>query len=173
MYCELLTLLVEELGNCVVLMVVLGELVSTIESGREYSMCGGFCDPERAASDAEREPEPSLWSCPCWRNALCSCASYSGPKYCDNNTVLRFSYLVGSLAVVTRTSMRQDYEPLLGDITLLELIVKRLQFGLQFGIRLGHDEYSDGCATDQVKRVCEVAVRHMSRISRMRERVQV
>jgi hypothetical protein len=46
--------------------------------------------PDRAASDAVRDPECSLCA-GLWRRSCCSCAVYSGPRYCDRRTVLRFS----------------------------------------------------------------------------------
>jgi hypothetical protein len=49
----------------------------------------GAWGPERAAREAFREPEPALAMLD-WRRWL-SCCVYSGPRYCDRRTVLRFS----------------------------------------------------------------------------------
>lgn len=75
------------------------ELVLYCESCWGSSIVGGCCcgccccGPERAARDADREPEPSLPARLDCRRWPCNCAAYSGPKYCDSRTVFRFSYL--------------------------------------------------------------------------------
>lgn len=114
-------------------------------------MCGGCgrgdgLGPERAASDALREPEPSLlWRC----RSLCNCAAKSGPRYCDSNTVRRFSYLCGWLAhaaVAARAESTKQrlYGPLLCNVAFLELVLQLVQLGLQLRVGLGHGIWGSG-----------------------------
>ena len=63
---------------------------------------------ERAASDAERDPESSLLTTLWSRNRCCSCSVSSGPRYCDRSTVRRFSYLQDVLAHGVAAMRRQQ-----------------------------------------------------------------
>lgn len=69
----------------------LGVVLAYCDSG-VGSWIAGACGPgpESAAREAEREPESPLAMLELRRWPR-SCAAYSGPRYCDNRTVLRFS----------------------------------------------------------------------------------
>jgi hypothetical protein len=92
MYCEEPAVLPPEPPYCEV-PTKLGVELAYCDSGRGNSIEGGWGadGPESAARDADREPDASLLARLPWRRWPCSCAAYSGPRYCDKRTVLRFS----------------------------------------------------------------------------------
>jgi hypothetical protein len=89
MYCEDPAVLPPEPAYCDV-PTKLGVELAYCDSGGGSSMVGA-CGPDRAARDAERDPEASLPAKLDCRKWPCNCAAYSGPRYCDRRTVLRFS----------------------------------------------------------------------------------